>query len=190
MRCAEALEALLEAEPTDLTAGASSELALHLKSCSKCGRLAAAMRADLGALAAVMPARTPAQPVRVVRWPAVAFFATATLALFVVIRGAPEPRAHRQATSAPAAPATRETARQPAATPTRSAPASQTVYHSPERRYAMPDLASPLEPSTDQERTTPVWKGEVAVGGVSVPSDGGVMILKTSNPKFTIIWFN
>jgi hypothetical protein len=54
----------------------------------------------------------------------------------------------------------------------------------------MPDPLSLSALSDLQERTSTVPASEPAFAGVSASSNGSVIVLKTSNPKITVIWFN
>ena len=73
--------------------------------------------------------------------------------------------------------------------PTRTARTTTSVRRVASSLYAMPD-PEPLEVPADlRERATTMRASEPAFDGVSASSNGSVTVLKTSNPKITVIWF-
>lgn len=190
MRCSQALEAMLDAEPADLLPEGSAALALHLRSCARCARVAATMRAEVRALAAVIPAvpvgaRTPS-----VRWPGVALAAAAAVLLFVVSRERPVPMDRSQPADTIPVVVARPTAPVRASIPMRTTPATTAVRRAASRRYAMPDAVPPGVPDDLHERASTAPVSELAFDGVSASSNGRVTVLSTANPKITVIWFN
>lgn len=190
MKCPEALETMLDAEPSDLSPHGSTALAAHLQSCANCARVAAAMHADIRALAAVMPAvpvgtRTP--------WrlrQGIVLASAAAVLLFVMIRERPVPTVRPHPADATAVVVARPTAPLPAPTPTQSARATTRVSRVAPLLYAMPD-PEPLDIPVGlalRDSTGPA--SEPAFDGVSVSAHGKVTVLKTSNPSITVIWFN
>lgn len=190
MKCAQALETMLDAEPADLSPQGSAALALHLRSCARCARVAATMRADVRALAAVMPA----VPVRTgtpwVRWPAVALASAVAVLLFVVMRERPVTTVRSLPADAMRAAVALPTAAVPASIPIQPTPATTPVRRAASARYAMPDPV-PLGVLADlHERASAAPASHLAFNGVSASSDGRVTVLSTANPKITVIWFN
>lgn len=191
MRCSDALEAMLDADLEDLRPGGPSALATHLQSCAKCARVAATMRADVHALATVMPVLPSSASRPWVLWPGLAM-ASAAVALVVVLMNR-EPSTPmsggmpRATTPIAVAPLT-EPVQPRASAPAIHAKAEARSLAS--ARYAMPEPL-PIDGVADvgapaQRAPTP----ELPFDGVSASSDGSVTVLKTSNPKITVIWFN
>jgi hypothetical protein len=159
MKCSQAVETMLDADSADLSPEGSSALALHLRSCAKCARVAATMRADVHVLAAVMPAAPVGTRTRWGLVPGVALASAAAVLLFVVMRERPVPAVRTQ---------------QHDATPV---------------VVARPPV--PLGVHADRRRRAPTTRASApAFDGVSVSSNGSVTVLRTSNPKITVIWFN
>jgi anti-sigma factor RsiW len=65
MMCAEARTRLLEADSVELRGEGDSELALHLRSCPACTRVAAALLEEQGNVARALAARRPGVPVEI-----------------------------------------------------------------------------------------------------------------------------
>ena len=190
MTCSQALETMLDAEPADLFPEGPSLLAAHLRSCAKCARVAATMRADVGALAAVMPAAVEGTRTSWVLGPAVTLVAAAAVLLFVMTRGTPVPTVRSPSANAIPLAVARPTEPLPGAAQVRTARATLPVRRMATARYAMSDPLSLSALSDLRERTSTVPASEREFAGVSVASNGGVIVLKTSNPKITVIWFN
>lgn len=189
MKCSQALETMLDADAADLSPEGSSALGLHLRSCAKCARVAASMRADVHVLAVVMPAVSVGTSSHWVRWPGVALASAAAVLLFVVTRERPVPTVRTQPADATPVVAARPTETVQAPAPTRPARATTSVRRLALPRYAMPD-PEPLEVPADlQERASTMRAAEAAFDGVSASSNGSVTVLRTSNPKITVIWF-
>ena len=195
MKCTQALEAMLDAEPADLLPEGSAALALHLRSCVRCARVAATMRADVHALAAVMPAVPAGSTTPWVRWPGVALACATAVLLFVVLRARPEATVRSQPADATPVVVARPPETVQASIPTRTTPATTSGRRAASARYAMPDPAPLGVPDDLHERaaTVPAFKvpaSELAFNGVSASSNGRVTVLNTANPKITVIWFN
>ena len=192
MKCPEALEAMLDAEPSDLSPDGSSALAMHVRSCAKCARVAATMRADVHALAAVMPGEPAATRAPVVPWREVALACAAAVIVFVVTRAREVPAVRTQpldsvavAVTPPAEVVRDEPVTPRAAEPGQGRPVAAVLY-------AMPE---PILPESTAGVDDPAWSVAAsppapAFDGVSASSAGSVTVLKTSNPKITVIWFN
>jgi len=112
--CAEAIERMLEADPTDLSGAADSELSLHLRGCARCRRAAnrilEAERELWGALAAATPGRGADEAVGLVRrrarrrrwmWRAAPLAAAAVLAVALIARREPVQRSLPPASAPP-----------------------------------------------------------------------------------------
>lgn len=189
MKCSQALETMLDADAADLGPEGPSALALHLRSCAKCARVAAMLRADVHALAAVMPSVPVGTRTHWARWPGVALASAAAVLLFVVMRERPVPTVRTQPADATPVVVARPTETVKAPIPTRTARTTMSVRRVASSLYAMPD-AEPLEVPADlHERASTVPAFESALDGVSATSNGSVTVLKTSNPKITVIWF-
>ncbi len=190
MKCSEALEMMLDAEFAELSPDGSSTLAVHLRSCAKCARLAATMRADIRLLATVLP--HTAAPARSpwVLWSSIAF-ASAVVAFFAVVKNERPilPAAREPADIAPVvvAPPTEVVQRVP---PPKAVHAEPRSRRAASARYAMPDPVPLDGPAVFEQPTSPAAAPEPTFDGVSASSDGRVTVLKTSNPKITVIWFN
>ena len=190
MKCSQALEAMLDAEPPDLSPQGSSALALHLHSCARCSRVAATMRADVRALAAVMPPVPVRTGLPWVRWPGVALATAAAVLLFVVMRERPAPTVPPRPADATALVVEQPTEAVPVPAATATARATPTVRNVASALYAMPDPASLEVPADLDARGSTVPPSAPTFDGVSVSSHGKVTVLQTANPKITVIWFN
>lgn len=190
MKCSQALETMLGADAADLSPDGSSALALHLRSCAKCARVAATMRADVHALAAVMPSVPVGSSTHWARWPGVALASAAAVLLFVVTRERPVPTVRTQPADAAPVVVARPTETVQAPTTTRPARMTTSVRRLASSLYAMPDPTPLGVPADLHERASTVPAFESALDGVSATSNGSVTVLKTSNPKITVIWFN
>lgn len=190
MKCSQALETMLDAELADLSREGSSALALHLLSCANCARVAATMRADVHALAAVMPAVPVGTRTPWVHWPGVALATAAAVLLFVVTRERQLPTVRTQPVGATAVVAARPTKTVQVPVPTPTARATTPARGVASARYAMPDPVPLGAPIDLDERASSVLVSEPAFDGVSVSANGSVTVLKTANPKITVIWFN
>lgn len=189
MKCSHALETMLDAELQDLSSDGSSALAIHLRSCARCARVAAAMRAEVHALASVMPAVPTATRAPSLPWRGIAL-ASAAVMLFVVMRERPVPAVRTDATSAVVIPPVEPVGDK---IPASRAPSYGSIGTAASARYAMPDPV-PLESPADVDEPAssvrpPTLTPRPVLDGVSVTSNGSVTILKTSNPKITVIWF-
>ena len=112
MNCNEARQALLDAEPAELSGTGDSELARHLAGCAECSALARAVLEDLRVMdtalqqmATTRPARRAAPRQRPVRWLA-AGLAVAAVATGVLLvrRQPPRPAGTTVAHATPALP--------------------------------------------------------------------------------------
>jgi len=105
---------MLEADPTDLSGAADSELSLHLRGCARCRRAAnrilEAERELWGALAAATPGRGADEAVGLVRrrarrrrwmWRAAPLAAAAVLAVALIARREPVQRSLPPASAPP-----------------------------------------------------------------------------------------
>jgi len=105
---------MLEADPTDLSGAADSELSLHLRGCARCRRAAnrilEAERELWGALAAATPGRGADEAVGLVRrrarrrrwmWRATPLAAAAVLAVALIARREPVQRSLPPASAPP-----------------------------------------------------------------------------------------
>jgi len=189
MKCAQALEAMLDAESADLTGDGSSPLAVHLRSCARCARVAAAMHADVSILASVMPVSPLGTPTPWLRWPGIALASAAAVFLFVVVRGRPVPPMHAPPAAAPRVVALPKDAGR-APTLMQRTGASRPVRKAASALYAMPDPVPVGAPAELQVSASAASDQTPAFDGVSASSAGRVIVLSTSNPKITVIWFN
>lgn len=181
MKCAQALETMLDAEPADLSPDGTTALALHLRSCARCARVAATIGADVRVLAAVMPPVPVRTQASWVRWPGVALACAAAVLLFAVMRARPVPTGRSQSADATPVVVAQPTEPARASIPARTTPAPAPVRRVASTLYAMPE-AVPLEAPDDLPAR--------AFNGVSASSNGSVTVLNTANPKITVIWFN
>lgn len=190
MKCSQALETMLEAEPADLSPDGLSALAVHLRSCAKCARVAATMRADVRALASVMPSTPAATRFPWPLWRGISL-ASAAVALMVVMTHEPSvptaPTLRADMTPGVVAPRA-VTVQEPAPSP--SARMQTGIRGAESARYAMPDPTQLGGPADADDEVLPVSASEPAFDGVSASSSGRVTVLKTLNPKITVIWFN
>lgn len=189
MKCSQALEIMLDADAADLSPDGSSALTLHLRSCARCARVAVAMRADVRALAAVMPSVPVGTSRHWARWQGVALASAAAVLLFMMTRERPVPTVRTQPADATPVVVARPTETVKAPTTTRPAHATTSGRRVASSLYAMPDPAPLGVPADLHERASTVPAFESASDGVSATSNGSVTVLKTSNPKITVIWF-
>lgn len=96
MNCSEAREALLEADPAELSGAGSSELARHLAACADCAAMARAILEDMQAMDAALQqlattpaARRAAPRRRPMRWLAAGVAVAAAVTGVLLVRRQP-----------------------------------------------------------------------------------------------------
>ena len=199
MNCSAALEAMLDAEPQELEGLGTTTLAMHLASCDRCRRVADQVLEETHLLAAALtrvssPARarrTVSVPLRQALIPA-GLVAAALLAVVWRSPDAPVTAGVSAVPTPPAAPV------QDTAVPTpvtsdaepvagqRSAPALGRAFPAPKSLAAVQIQVTP-EPLTPTRFASPPGGARAAVS-VDAPDDYRVAVIRTANPKFTVVW--
>ena len=199
MNCAAALEAMLDAEPQELEGLGTATLAMHLASCGRCRRVADQVLEETRLLAAALTGvPSPARARRTVRVPLRQALIPAGLvaaALLAVVWRRPDApvTARVSAVPTPPAAAVRDTA---APTPVtrdtrpvavqRSAPALGRAFPAPKSLAAFRIQVTP-EPLRPTRSASPSGGAGGAVS-VDAPNDYRVAVIRTANPKFTVVW--
>jgi hypothetical protein len=195
MTCALALEALLDADPSEFGHAATSPLADHLRVCARCRRVAAQLDQDTQQLAVAMVsshARWRSRGVRqLVLMPALALGA---VVLAVAIRSegriAPRPQSAVQRVAAvptPQAPV----AEVPVQAPMPNAARAHRSMAPSIRREPQAFARAVPVPATRLARTEPVAAaGPLLAAGVAVTPPAGTRaaIMHTSDPKLVVVW--
>lgn len=190
MKCSQALEAMLDAESTDLSSDGMSALAVHLRSCAKCARVAATMRADVRALARVMPASPATTRFSWPLWRGISLASAAVALIVVMTYESSVPPAYTLRDDIPPVVAAPPTVTVPDPVPSPSLRAQSRRRSSASARYAMPDPVPLGDEEVLHDPMLTASASEPAFDGVSASASGRVTVLKTSNPKITVIWFN
>lgn len=159
MTCETALDRMMEAEPAELRGPGDTPLARHLQTCPRCGRVAAALVAELDALDAALDAYAAA--------------GDAEAAADTALAAAPPRPAGREAPS-PRSPWWRRSLR--GGVPLAAAAAVATLL--------LVGRGPDPEPSP---APAPVTSRSPRVA-VEPPANRGAAVLETGNPNITIVW--
>jgi hypothetical protein len=185
MTCTQALEALLEADPSDLAGQGGSPLAQHVRACARCRRLAAQVLDDTHLLASVelVPAVRP-QPVRRRSWlPALVMPAALAAAIVAIILLQSREAGTNQVTTL-----TPVTVAGPSA-PVPSHESPVTSHEAPQLGKAFP---APVPVAPVRFEKTPVIPGlpvtAMKVVAVTPPPGTRAAVLQTSDPKLVVVW--
>src|SRR5688500_8901099 len=191
MTCALALEKLLEAEPSELSANERTPLGEHLRGCARCHRVATQVMRDTRQLAVALEAaavrRRAPRTRRVSLAPA---FVVAALAFAVVLRVRPAapPPILEPTGSEPSAPTV-------VASPSAAPNVSPVAAHPPGVRPAAPRAyarAVPIAPVRLAPPDLQVSPLSVAMSDVTVTPPPGTRatVMHTSNPKLVFVWLH
>jgi hypothetical protein len=204
MNCNEALELMLEADPDELAGKGSSVVAAHVRTCAKCGAVAARLLADTSALATALEARSaiarraPALRTRILRPVAVAGTLAAAMVLMVLwrTRRSEAPKATASVELPVSAPVSAKTSaplfapasRAPTAGDSATALPQRSASPAASRRFAdaAPVVAMPVA-ATSVSRSAPA-STELAALSVDPPPGTRAAVLHTRNPAITVVW--
>ena len=190
MTCQSVLEALLDAEPSELVANAATPLGRHLADCAQCRRVASQLMHESGQLAvamAAMPVRRHSHR-RTLQLSFAPALVVAGLVLAVMLRARPDsPTAVRAvekpviATPYPAA------GSKPVMPETKVARARGTIPLQREARAFAP--AVPVTPMR-LARAEPADSSVTVAHGVRVTTPPGTRatVMHTSDPKLVVVW--
>jgi hypothetical protein len=183
MNCDRALVALLDAELPELTTSTTT-LAMHVRSCARCRRVADRLMTDTHLLAAAMSA-SGARPRRPIHTYAMARLALAAslLVMVAVQRRDVTPETNRPALLPPVV--TETAAPAPSIEPVAASPAPHRVTR--EFPRAVPFAATKLvEPAA----VTAPPAATIASGVVTVDPPAGTraVVMQTSVPKLVVVW--
>jgi hypothetical protein len=192
MRCDLVLEALLDAEPTELAGEGSSALAQHLRTCERCLGLATQLRADTRLLAAALPAAVTRR--RVARRTRYAVMApmglvAGMLALTVMRPPEPVPRVNpvlppavvTRTVAKPVAPAV---AVESSASTSRQRTIRRLAQLQP-RAFPAAVAVQPVRLTTDVPVPVPTQRSVVSV---DPPAGTRAVVMHTNNPKLVVVW--
>jgi hypothetical protein len=190
MNCAAALEAMLDAEPSELAGQSTTSLATHLASCARCRAVARRLDADTHLLAvsnvpSVSPGRMRRGATIWVQWSLVPVGLVAALFLSIARRTPDVPVGTTSATPAVAA-------RDSVALPRGIADAATSSAERPKltrvRAYpaAVPVAAVRISPRSPTFAPTPAEGGSAVI--VDPQPGQRVAVMRTSNPKLTVVW--
>ena len=189
MTCEYALEAMLDAERSELDGNGGTPLSTHLRDCARCRGVASRLVQDTMLLAHALPPASVKRPARHAAPTLVPAFALAAIVLAVTLRsrsaGEPvstaPPATNTVARVAPAVPS-------PAPpTPNAAAPTRATrVRQTPLRAFARPTAVAPVRfARAVASSTVPVSPGTVTV---TPPAGTRATVMQTSNPKLVVVW--
>jgi hypothetical protein len=191
MTCAQALESLLQADPSDLAGQGASPLAQHVRECLRCQRLAGQVLADTHLLAATGSFST-ARPKRVRRrqW-APLLVAPATLAAAIVVMSLLRGRGvETRENVVSLAPVT--VARPVIQTPVRATAEAPAPTRPTRVRIGKAFPASvPVAPVRLEQRRRVVDEAPVSVMqavAVAPPPGTRAAVLHTSDRKLVVVW--
>jgi hypothetical protein len=186
MTCDLALEALLDAELSELDGRSGTELTVHLRNCSRCRRVAAQLLTDTRGLAMAM-APAPMRPVpRLTRTALVPVFAMATMIMLVVaVRPRPAAPVADRVIPAPIAPSVARVETTPVAPAPRSGVRRESRPMG--RAFAR---AVPVAPVRLQSGpvATPGMDVVTQTVRVTTPSGTRATVMHTSDPKLVVVW--
>lgn len=190
MRCELVLEALLDAEPAELSATTQTPLAEHLRGCARCHRVATQLLQDTWRLAPAMAAQRVRRPARRVRQVVLLpTFAVAALVVAVMLRG------HGGAGIETAPVAVSVPIHQE---PVVSAVAEPSTLNGPVVRLTRPVRtrtaafapATPIVPVRLSQAPVAAPVTGAAGAGVTVTPPAGTRaaVMHTSNPRLVVVW--
>ena len=191
MTCALALEKLLEAEPSELSANERTPLGEHLRGCARCHRVATQVMRDTRQLAVALEAAAVRRPVpRTRRVSFAPVFVVAALAFAVVLRVRP----------AESPPDLEPTGSAPSATPVVASPSaapnvSPVAAHPPgvrpaaRRPFARAVPIAPVRLAPPDLRVSPP-SVEMSDVTVTPPPGTRATVMHTSNPKLVVVWLH
>jgi hypothetical protein len=192
MNCTPALEVMLDAEPSDLAGQGTTPLAAHLSACTRCRAVAHRLHGDTRLLAASivsaeaagrMPRRAPVW----VRWTPVPVGLVAALLLLLAPRTPDAPpnvavigRSAEPAVVIPDAVVPPPVVMAAAPVPIRRATRVR-AYPAP-----IPVAAVRINPASQPFALTRADAGPAVM--VDPPAGQRVAVMRTSNPKLTVVW--
>ena len=184
MNCTVALEAMLDAEPLELSGRGSTTLAGHIASCRKCRSVADRLVADTRLLANVVARSQIRSHSRRPRWvqrSLVPAGLVAALVVFVVrfMPNAPADAARPVAALAPADPVA-------PAVPTTTIAKPRNVSERT-RAYPAPVAVQPVRIIAQAPAAVTPSRSSATVT-VDPPAGTRVAVMRTDNPKFTVVW--
>jgi hypothetical protein len=194
MNCAAALEAMLDAEPSDLAGEGTTSLAAHLAACQQCRGVAHRISMDTRLLAvSIVPLEARARmrrPAPVwVRWSPVPVGLVAALLLVVALR---TPDVPPNVTVGDASSTPEVVVPAPVASPRvvtnavpvkvqRTEPTRVRAYPAP-----IPVAAVRINPPPQTFAVPGADPGPAVI--VNPPAGQRVAVMRTSNPKLTVVW--
>jgi hypothetical protein len=191
MKCESMLTAMLDAEPDELAGRGNSALAIHVRECARCSAVAGQLLGDaheiVVAASAVSGAthsqpRLSVGPARHVRRLAVGgVLAAAALAVFAL--------QHQRSPSVTPLPVA--SGSNPAGLGTGSTPAAEPQPVAPQPappRPAEPQPAASLASHGASRVGAPIPTGKPSFIGVAVAANVRATVMRTRNPKFTVVW--
>ena len=186
MNCTTALETMLDAEPVELSGLGTGALARHVATCARCHAVAQQLAADTRLLTASIPIRTSRTHRSIATWSRISLVPAGLIAalLLVIARGAPDDSVELPSVAVPSP---------VAATVPASAPSASTVI-TPVRSPAMRTRAYPTPTPVHPVRIVPATATAVRTAErattvvVDPPAGTRVAVMRTSNPKFTVVW--
>jgi len=190
MTCEYALEAMLDAERSELDVNGATPLSAHLRDCARCRRVASRLVHDTLLLAHALPLA----PVKRPAWRAaptlVPAFALAAIVLAVTLRprsaaeptSTPSPARNTVAVVAPSGLSPAPSTPNAASAPTRAA----RVRHAPLRAFAPATAVVPVR-FARAVTSSPVPVSPATVT-VTPPAGTRATVMQTSNPKLVVVW--
>lgn len=190
MNCAVALEAMLDADPEELEGSGSTTLAAHVASCGRCGAVAHRILGDTRLLAAAIDPATPAtKGRRIAAGQGLLIPAGIAAALLFIVASHLQNVRSGQETSEAAPPVV--VAEEPAV------PGQVTAPVTPVAGRSLPATPARALPAALPITAVPIKSLTAAVPGPSSatvmvdPPDGRrVAVIRTDNPKFTVVWLH
>jgi hypothetical protein len=185
MKCEPMLTAMLDAEPDELAGRGNTVLAVHVRECARCGEVAGRLLADTREIvaAASMVTRATTEPRqsvgrgRNIRRLAVGGVLAAAVLVVFTFQHERSPRIAPPPVASAGSLAGLGVAPAPAAEPQPAAP-----------RPAEPKPAASLASRATAGVGAPIPMGKPSFIGVAVAANVRATVMRTHNPKFTVVW--
>ena len=190
MTCAAALEAMMDAEPSELAGQATTSLATHLTTCRQCRAVAHRLSMDTHLLAAAVASVETAQRTRRTRTLRVhrSLVPVGLVAALLLVLASRSRDATLGIQSSPPTVADRESVAPPLVV-TDAVPAPvQRPTLKPVRAFPAPIPVAAVRINAPPPAFAPTWVEDGPGVVVDVPTGERVAVIRTSNPKITVVW--